>query len=166
MPPPYNPTPAPVDPQLLLNYYLDVMREMRRVDFPFWGDGTVPENWNIISNQIDYFLENYDEISYTEVNLTDGSSYNYPIIPGLNIDTEKFFGHDTAGCIGIMLHESCHDLSSPTGPTHFQIDPHFPPYSQDNTYDKYIKYLQYTQIDNTSIWEMILENVGPKPKKK
>ena len=127
-----------------------------------------PVNWPRLASAITYSMTNYDTIALDEVTLIDGSSFNIPGIPGINIDKDAFYGSEYYAVM-TLIHEPLHDASQ-FGLGHDGIKeivdvdgaPAASPYGSD--YKQFATFTQAaTRIDGSSLWDRILEEAGPRP---
>lgn len=128
-----------------------------------------PTQWPKLKQVIEYSWGNYDTVGYFGVRFVDGSSYNVPGIPGINIDSNQFFGGSVVDALTILIHEPQHDLGQNTflglGFGHNQMNQIIGPYSGKNEFSELIDFLKNAKCGSNSIWELIVQQAGTKPQK-
>ncbi|XZE35475.1 RHS repeat domain-containing protein [Pirellulaceae bacterium SH501] len=117
------------------------------------------DEWSVLRDHMQYALDNHRGIGWFDVRIVNGSSYNIPIIPGINLDKESFFGEDGMA-VHVFVHEPMHNLSR-EGLYHdfnylngHSISEIVGPYSSSNYMDRFIFMLQRARMaSGESVWQ-------------
>jgi RHS repeat-associated protein len=71
-----------------------------------------PDNWPDLAEAMEHFLESYERIRQSQVNITDGESHNTPFPgDGMQINRERFESPFPINAIEELLHEALHDIN-------------------------------------------------------
>jgi RHS repeat-associated protein len=117
------------------------------------------DDWSVLRDHMQYALNNHRDIGWFDVRIVNGSSYNIPVIPGINLDSESFFGED-GGAVHVFVHEPMHNLSREGLYHDFgyfngrSISEIVGPYSSSNYMERFIFMLQRARTDSgESVWQ-------------
>jgi hypothetical protein len=132
-----------------------------------------PDNFEQLAQAIQYSMNNYKTIGgLGGIGLIDGSSYNMPFLPGINMSKEAFYGNEF-GAISELVHEPQHNFGGGvlgTGFGHYRMRNIVPTvYPSDATYGGDALTLFYLfarsakRADGVSLWTAILQEAGPPP---